>query len=344
MNGALLVWMGGVGLAAAPKPSLSEHPTLSHTPANPDHVRILVVGDTGVVHPDTAGACGEVGTSCKLSAAAAEAFWAQVGSEDVDALFLPGDLVYGPRYIESAPKCRSPEGKVREDWLDPALGDKVRDLGVPVYLALGNHDVAHRQRSRARERCILRYAATEDALVLPQLQYSVDFGLLDFVVLNTNVKPERWDAGWLSEHSAADRWTLMGGHHVIRTKFDKEGEHAIREWLVAQDLRPDLWLNGHAHFLQFGVYDDIPALTSGAGAKVRVRPECPGDDCTGPDAPLYAESRFGYAIIDATPQTLRVSVRDDHGAERFCWERTRQSPAGQACTEASSPTEPDGEP
>ena len=336
MSGLLVATLGSLALAGAgPRPSLDDRPHLTQAPADPQHVRLVVVGDTGVVHGAESKPCrdGSV-SSCALSQAESEALWATIGAEAADALFLPGDLVYGPHYIESAPRCRSPDGRVRAEWLDPALGDKVRELGVPVYLALGNHDVAHRQRSRARERCLLAYAASEPALVLPQLQYSVDLGLVRLVVLDTNVAPDRWDPDWLAGQRADATWTLMGGHHVVQTRFDKESEHAIRDWLVAHDLRPHLWLNGHAHFLQFGVYDGIPAVTSGTGAKVRLRPDCPGPACTGPGAPAFSRSTFGYAVVDATPDTLTVTFKDRTGAPLYCWVRTPSDPRGETCPAA----------
>lgn len=310
-------------------------PVITHALERPDHLRLVVIGDTGVVPAEQASPCGAVGTSCKLSQSDTTALWARVEDEDADAVFIPGDLVYGPSFFESAPRCRNPD-RVRGDWHDPALGDKVRHLGVPVYLALGNHDVAHRQRSRARERCILAYAATEPALELPDLNYVVDFGLARLVVHNTNVSPDRWSAPDLHPLTTPAGWTLMGGHHVVRTRFDKEDEHAIRDWLVTHDLRPDVWLNGHAHFLQFGVYDGIPAVTSGAGAKVRVRPSCPGEQCDGDDAPQFSASTFGYAVLDVTPHRLQMTFKSAAGAPLFCWQRTPDDPEGGPCEDPTT--------
>jgi len=324
MTGLLLA--GVLTALAADRPDPDAVPTVSQ-PVEGD-LRIVVVGDVGVVHEASADPCVPE-KSCKLSIDGAARLWASVKNENAHAAFITGDLVYGSHRIESAPRCRKPTGRVKERWLDPALGDKVRDLGIPAYLSLGNHDTGHQNRSRARERCLLRYAESEPVLNLPQLHYVVDFGLARLVVLDTNIPPERWPEAAFAQH-AAD-WTLMGGHHVVRTAFDKESEHAIRDWLVATDNRPDLWINGHAHFLQFGVYDGIPAATSGAGAKVRMRPGCPGAACEGDDMPIYSNSTFGYAVVDLTPDTLRMTFKDAEGAPLFCWERSREDPMGGEC-------------
>jgi len=323
-----LLYAGVWSAFAASQPDARVAPVVSQPVKGP--LRIVVVGDTGVVHKPNADPCGEVGTSCKLSIDGAAQLWASVKAEDAHAAFLTGDLIYGSHRIESAPRCRKPDGRVKERWLDPALGDKVRELGIPVYLSLGNHDTGHQNRSRARERCLLRYAETEPALHMPQLNYVVDFGLARLVVLDTNIPPSKWPEAAFASHEAP--WTLMGGHHVVRTHFDKASEHAIRDWLVDTDQRPDLWVNGHAHFLQFGVYEGIPAATSGGGAKIRVRPQCPGKDCQGADAPLYSRSTFGYAVVEITDTTLRLSFKDAAGDPLFCWERDSDDAAGRACS------------
>ena len=43
-------------------------------------------------------------------------------------------------------------------------------------------------------------------------------------------------------------------------------------------------------------------------------------------------SSFGYAVLDITPQTLRVSFKDIAGQELYCWQRGRDTPQGESCT------------
>ncbi len=325
----------GMALATEPpRPDPSALPVLHH-PIGAS-LRLIVVGDIGVVHEASPAPCSADVSSCTLSIAERDQLWATIAREGSDAIFVTGDLVYGPDALQSAPKCRTPSPELRKALLDPALGDKVRPMGVPVYLSLGNHDVAHRARSRARERCLLAYAASEETLVLPQLNYVVDFGLARLTVLNTNLPTRRWNTDALREARSPVGWDLMGGHHVIHTHFDKEHEHEIRDWLVEEDMRPDLFLNGHAHFFQFGVYDGIAAVTSGSGAKLRVRPVCPGDACDGPDAPRYAASAFGYSVVDVSESALRVSFRSIGGEELYCTTRKSDSQDWMPCAAAGA--------
>ncbi len=316
---------------AAPRPSVHELPQIGAS-VREDAVRIVVLGDSGAL-PVANDACAAGESSCRNTAESRDLLKAAVIAEDAHAVAIMGDLVYGPHWFESTPKCRRADDRKARAWLDPALGELVEGLGAPVFVALGNHDVGHQPRSRARERCILRYAEAHPELNLPNLQYSVDLGLVRLIMLNTNVPPARWNTEAIAERAQPKdgTWVVMGGHHVIHTAFDKEHEHEIRDHLNETGIRPDLWVNGHAHFLQFGVYDGIPAATSGSASKVRVRPSCPGEACTGPDAPMWGRSTYGYAVVDATPDTLRLTFKDGEGTALWCWERTHDDPQGTQC-------------
>ena len=293
-----------------------------------DRLRLVVVGDTGAI-PILVEAGAEWEGSEVNTMAQREQLRRQIRDEQADAIVAMGDLVYGPSFAQVSPKCRDTD-RVAESWLDPALGDFYDGLG-PTWLVLGNHDVGHRFYSRARARCLRYYAATTEDLNLPETAYTVDFGLASLMVLDTNRPAGRWPSEAIQARIAAeDGWVIMGGHHVLRTAFNKQSESAVRTWLADTDIQPDLWINGHAHFLQFGVYDGIPALTSGAGSKVRERPECPGPKCVGEQMPLFSRSVFGYAVVDLTPQTMTVRFKDAEGAAIFCWQKNRAGEE-QAC-------------
>ncbi len=94
---------------------------------------------------------------------------------------------------------------------------------------------------------------------------------------------EPWDIDWVGPPlaSATCTWRIVATHHVYGTSFDKPDE---QRWghqpPTGTDNMPgdvDLWLNGHAHQLEGGVYPSrdndkqVLAITSGAGSKF----ECP---------------------------------------------------------------------
>ena len=306
----------------------------AHTvPSDPDHVRLVLLGDTG------ADAVPPGVESSHIPIPKMEALRAAVRGERADALFGLGDLVYGVMGpLELSPRCTDPTRGRAARLLPALLGDYYADMGATAWLVLGNHDVGHYRYSRRRARCMMAYADQTEHLSLPSAWYSVDFGLARVVVADTNPHVRTWDPQMLTGAYRDDgAWNILLGHHVLRTVFDKEDEqgpgkkHDIRGWLLEHNAAPDLWANGHAHFLQFGVYDGIPAVTSGSGSKLRERDTCPGERCQMEDAPLFSRSEFGYAVLDLTADRLVLRLKDEHGDAIYCWMRDHSDPSGQEC-------------
>jgi predicted phosphodiesterase len=173
---------------------------------------------------------------------------------------------------------------------------------------------------------MLAYAAREPELVLPDLSYGVDFGVLRLGLLNTNAldaaQAKALEASWKDY----DGWRVVAGHHVYRTYHDKVHEDVVAPWLSQHGLRPDIFLNGHAHILQFGVYDGIAALTSGATALSRPRPLCPPDCGAGQ---RFGTSKPGYALLTVDRASMKVVFKDTTGKELFRWSTTRKERAAK---------------
>lgn len=329
-------------------------PVLDRAPASPDAVRLVFVGDTGKV-PDgdacTFRADGSVAEACHVSVDQLASLRRAIRSERADAIYALGDLVYW-----RAPACRTPAGRDHQR-LAASIGAVYADLDAPVYLVLGNHDKAQRARAPRRVACLEAFADQVEALELPAEQYVVDHGLVRVVVVDTNRK-RTLPTAELRSRLAEPGWLVVAGHHDLRVVFDKEDpysktELAVGAWLREVGAEPDLWANGHAHLLQFGVYDaavvdrgpggearPVPALTSGTGSKVRAAPSCggstePGDQaaCEAPDPrgmPLFSRSTFGYAVVVVTPDDLTVELVDWRGERLYQWRRPRDEAGGAA--------------
>ena len=106
-------------------------------------VRLVFIGDTG------APADGE---GSHIEASELARLRASVRDEQADGIFALGDLIYGPGPLELSPRCATPRGKT-EALLDARLGRYFADLGAPVWLVLGNHDVGHVRYAPRRARC-----------------------------------------------------------------------------------------------------------------------------------------------------------------------------------------------
>ena len=270
-------------------------------PEKRDKATLVIVGDTG------------------KPGANLDAVRKAIKAEPKDLIIATGDLIY-----PWAPKCRigelrGSERKVMELHVKKAL----EGLGAPVLIALGNHDVGLKfGRHPAQESCFFELASESDDLVFPDLNYDVDLGVALISVINTNALEAETGTRLSKTLPAFSGWTIIAGHHVTRTYHDKEDENVVLPWMRTHKLKPDLYVNGHAHFLQFGIYENIPSLTSGSGAKLRERPSCP-PDCG--EGQLWGVSKVGYALVQLSSEKMIVSFKDTQGETLWTWEKVRKA-------------------
>jgi len=277
-----------------------EHPPLETH--DYESINLILIGDTGLKN-DTRDSI--------ISAIQNE--------PDKDFVAILGDLVY-PR----GPKCKDGEAKGENKMLlDERLGTPFGPLKTPILLVAGNHDVTagifHRKRHTAREACFLDYAAQNPNLIMPAMDYTMDFGVAVFAVINSN-KYNLNESTAKMVDSAFDGhlgWKILLGHHGLKIYYDKEKESAISNWLNEYNITPDLIGNGHAHLQQFGVYDGIMALTTGATAKLRDKTACDNTSMTLKDnckeGQKWGRSKIGYAVLEINKDELSIKFKDTSG-------------------------------
>ncbi len=274
------------GCPSAPVRAQQSDPPFKPPPT--DQLRLVLIGDTGSVNDHM------------------RSLRAAVMRERKDAVVVLGDVVYP--YM---PECRggflTPDALVE---LEAKVGAQLRGLGAPVLITLGNHDTDWGRANSPRQVCLQTYAARYQDLVFPGENYLVDWGVALLALVNTN----RLSAGngrmVREAFSARKGWKIGMGHHVLKTYRDKEGERLVARWLKRERITPDLWANGHAHVLQYGVYYGIPALTSGAGAHPRKRKSCP-PKCG--EGERWGTSDVGYAVLDITAARMGITFKDTDG-------------------------------
>ena len=298
--------------------------------------RLVVVGDTG------AAADGE---GSHIGAEDLAAWRAAVKAEDPDLIVVPGDLIYGPDALERGPACRWPDPAERALY-EQRIGARFRDLGAPVVLVVGNHDVGHARRSPAREACLRAWAQQAGPpFTVARHGQRLPLGAADLVLLDTNRPFDGQGAQEALAAAGADgRWRVAVGHHTLRTVGDKTDEDRHRAWMATlpPEHRPQLWINGHAHVLQLALQGDVAALTSGSDSKVRRGsaddpvPSCGGsaEPCPAPGLDwslLASRPLHGYAVVDIEEAVLQARLKDVHGAPLSCHQRARGGPAWSAC-------------
>ena len=289
--------------------------------AKVEKLRLIIVGDTG------------------MPGAARDKVRKQILGEEKDAIIAVGDLVY-----PHPPPC--PTGQVSAadlPFYEQRVAHGLEGLRAPVYAVLGNHAYYRGPRSILDKiypfvpttleagdpgnglvvdpaACMVDFIGQRPQIHLPSLDYGLDFGVAQIALVDT----DHLDAGAtkvVDETFAKGKgWKLLFGHHVLRTYFDKESEDYVEPWLSTLAHKPDLYANGHAHVLQFGVYDGVPAVTAGTGSKVRHRPACP-PNCG--EGQLFGISAHGYVVLEISASELKVQFKDHNGSERYAWSSTR---------------------
>jgi predicted phosphodiesterase len=297
--------------------TLAEYP-ISAALKSKTPLRLVLIGDTGE----------ETG--------ARDSIVREIAKERADLILVLGDLVY-PR----GPSCEGDTlNSEARSKLDQHIGRPFAQVGAPVLLVLGNHDVLRKvvgiDRPRVHQEACYYLYAKENAgkgFVLPARHYGITLGPATLAVVSSS-RPFLTDsAGRMTSslfNARTDDWDIVVAHHVYRTFHDKYGERIVQTWLEKYALRPAVVVNGHAHFLQMGSYNGVLAITSGGGAKERPQARCRTGDampgkCVVPGEYFGHEGAFGYAILELTSTDARVEFKDQKGASLWSCRAKRGS-------------------
>jgi len=201
-------------------------------PANPAF-SFLVVGDYGI------------GNSSERSVARAMQQWA--AERPVDAFISTGDNVYPEaelKYFEDA-------------WTIPF--GWVNEAGLPLILAIGNHDLEDRSSQPLIE-----------FFGLPGPWYSRSMGPVDIFVLDSNHpnRLEQWQ--WANKALRASKasWKIVVVHKPPFDCARYRGEASLRDRYVPlfAETGVDLVLSGHDHnYQRFAPLDGVAYVVTGGG-------------------------------------------------------------------------------
>jgi hypothetical protein len=278
-----------------------------------------------------------------------------------DLAFSAGDNIYDcgpdPRPATAAACAFGPDGasalagyvppddarfhKRFEAALAPlAAGDRP----LPVYLALGNHDVASWRSCRegelpadelARVRACLEVAHRGPLWRFPARHYVLDRGPARFVVVDSNVLVQDYGGFTLEQEMAFVREATRGcesrpcflvGHHPPASAGDHAASLArpgdafverARRLEGAMSAPIAAWIAGHDHDLQHlraaAGYD---VLVSGNGSRYRREKF----EVVGPPAArlLFASTAWGWAALEVSAGGWSVRFEDQDGKPLHC--------------------------
>jgi hypothetical protein len=235
----------------------------------------------------------------------------------------------------------------------PLEGLVARDGGaLPIFLALGNHDVAAQggcavpglaEEETARRRACLAVARRTPTWAMPGRHYVVDRGPVRFVVVDTNVAVADYGGFTLEEELAfvreatapcgqrdGDLQCFLVGHHppaaihgFRRARAPRYAERMAR-LVGAAGGRARAFFAGHLHALEHLSAGSLDVFISGSTAMGaldgRFRYRWPASS-----HPRFATSAWGYAVLEADAQGYRLRFQDVQGEPLHCCEA---GPAG----------------
>ena len=192
------------------------------------------------------------------------------------------------------------------------------------YTILGNHDYSGDAQAQ------IDYSDVSDGRwYLPHPWYQHDFKgsdgqtVLTIIGVDTNDKDCDWQAQlkWVRENivawQAIEHPLVAFGHHPIYS----DGKHDASD-VVIDELYPlllaagiDLYLCGHDHNGQMIIEDGIGHAVVGHGGK-ELHPVHRKKNHL-----LYSVEDYGFAIMYATRESLKLEFRDRHGELAYTWER-----------------------
>lgn len=263
--------LAGCGPPSEPIPTA---PAPGPVPADAEVVRFVAFGDAGT------------GDATQRAVAEAVRAVCRARTDDrpgCDFLALLGDNFY-PAGPETA------DDPLFESHFERAYGD----LGLPVYVAVGNHDYGDPPFDRGRIAAEVAYEGPSGAWRLPAPVYRFAAGPVDFLVLDTHrvlLEPLWGDSGqgdWVDAVLAGSdpaRWRVVLTHHPFASNglHGRAGAYEGSSWIPVASGRSvrrlyddhlcgavDLVLAGHDHNRQWvGEACGSTHVVSGAGAKVR---------------------------------------------------------------------------
>lgn len=296
----------------------------------------------------------DFGAATRQQAAVARAIGAAHRRAPLDLALFPGDnlLPCGPdAAVPGAEACRfAADGATVAPGFAPPPDDtfQLHDgaaaglAGIPVFLALGNHDVATggscgvpgaAPAELARRRACLEVAHASAAWSMPARRYVVDRGPARFIVVDSNLLEGDYGGFSLDDEvafvarAAAEcgaRACFLVGHHppatagVHRDGLDAGFLGRVDRLLQAGGGRIRAWLAGHDHALEHvRTPAGLDVLVSGNGARGRPSQRFEAVSPRGA-ALLFGSVRWGYGVLEVGAGGWRYRFEDVDGAPLHC--------------------------
>jgi hypothetical protein len=234
----------------------------------------------------------------------------------------------------------------------PLEGLRARDgAPLPMYLALGNHDVGWgggrcavpglTDDDASRRRACLAVAHRTPGWIMPARHYVVDRGPVRLVVLDTNVVVADYGGFTLDDEVAflrdalapcgPDRACFVVGHHPPAAAHGYRGARGRTPARTRMDRLLDVargraraFFAGHVHALEHLSIDGLEVFVSGStamGGLRRFRVKTPARAQV-----RFATAAWGFAVLEASVEGYGVRFEDFTGDALHCCSADRLGP------------------
>ncbi len=311
-------------------------------PAPPQVTRLIVMGDTG--EGNAAQARIARGAQARCDRAGGCVGFVMLGDDIYDS---------GPSSANDTQfdtKIDQPY-QVLKKGPPPPDGQPDNRPRMPIYVALGNHDLGGAGLNRSLIDYYLAYAQQHDWFYLPSAWWTKKVGNVQLIALETNslayLGTHYDEQGQMVQQALADtdaRWSIVFGHHTYRSN-GQHGNAGSYEGIpgdltyLGGDFRKfvdeficnkaDFYLAGHDHNRQwFNSVPDIPTWpvwqtnqrpcntwfgVSGAGSKLRTMVDRNNDLA-------FGQATLGFLFMEFYPNKVVVEECDPDGNTE--WTRT----------------------
>ncbi len=198
-------------------------------------------------------------------------------------------------------------------------------LGMPIYAALGNHDVGDYSIA-AKKQITAQIERSDYSKTWRMLgeYYKFQHKDVDFFVINSN-DFDKEQLGWLRKQlqESNARWRVVYGHHPVRSNgWHGDTPKLVMELLPLLCAHADLYLAGHDHDLQMLDADcGIPLVVSGAAGKSR-----PTNTHALAPRREWSSSGYGFAHLAFEHDSFDVSFYNEKAEKLFFTTRHKVLP------------------
>lgn len=258
-------------------------------------LKVLTFGDSGSCNdPEAPSTCTQNRVARSMAAVCA--------AEGCDMGVLLGDSIYNQGVSSEY-----------DDQLRYKYEFHYSPLAIPIYVALGNHDIWGANISKEEQvSALVNYSKHSTTWRMESAYYQYVKADVHFFVIDSNdfdSTQERWLDQALQASSAS--WKVVYGHHPIHSN----GTHGDTPRLVDKLLpivcaHADIYLAGHDHDLQLLKADcGIPLVVSGAAGKIRASNTSP----TAPRRLWSTSNTYGFTRLIFHKAFFEIHFYDGNG-------------------------------